>query len=138
MEAGVRLLVLLLAWTTFAFAGVYLSSLIGSALLTAGATPSFRDPIDAAALAALGVIAFQLMPLPAAAHDLLSPQGGAYRAAKALDVDTRAWAPLSLDPRRTRARVEVERHGRAIGAALRREQIVRGRGQRHQLKGDDG
>ncbi len=30
-----RLLVLLLAWTTFAFAGVYLSSLIGSALLLA-------------------------------------------------------------------------------------------------------
>ena len=114
-----------LAWSLLAFGSVYpwaappLLALSLLALLAAGATPSLRDPIDAAALAALAVIAFQLMPLPAAAHDLLSPQGGAYRAAMALDFDARAWAPLSLDPRRTRVMLMIAASAFALYTAAR-------------------
>jgi putative inorganic carbon (hco3(-)) transporter len=79
LEPGARLLVLLLAWTTFAFAGVYLSSLAGSALLLAilaVAYPPFvrrTSILDASLMAIVVAMAIQLLPLPTKVIVHLSP-----------------------------------------------------------------
>jgi putative inorganic carbon (HCO3(-)) transporter len=80
LEPGVRLLVLLLAWTTFAFAGVYLSSLIGSALLLAILAVACHpfgvrrfSILDASLMAIVAAMAVQLVPLPTSIVVHLSP-----------------------------------------------------------------
>src|ERR671920_197296 len=80
-RADAWLLVLLLAWTTFAFAGVYLPSLIGPALVCVALVVRdpprlFRDTpaLDAALLTAVAASALQLVPLPAALLGRVSPE----------------------------------------------------------------
>jgi hypothetical protein len=107
-EWGARALVLLLACTTFLFAGVYPSSLAIPALLLAllvVAVRPWRTHDDAPAvhtslLVIAAAIVLQLIPLPTVVVDSLSP------------VDRRVWQslsvvpvsgalPLSVDPRST-------------------------------------
>ena len=115
-----------LAWSLLAFGAVYpwtappLLALCAAAMLLARATPRISDPIDLAFLAVLAVIALQLVPLPSGAHAVLSPEGTAYRAAMLLDYDARAWAPLTLDPRRTRVVLMLAASAFALYAAVRR------------------
>jgi hypothetical protein len=87
LEPGARLLVGLLAWTTFAFAGVYLSSLIIPALLCATLAVTYRPfgsslppeggrierALDFCLFAIVGAMALQLLPLPATLVERLSP-----------------------------------------------------------------
>jgi O-antigen ligase len=104
LEAGAPLLVLLLAWTTFAFAGVYLSSLIGSALLLAilaVACPPFGvrriSIVDGSLIAIVLAMAVQLLPLPTSVIVRLSPE--ALRISERLRLGPLPPAmPLSVDP----------------------------------------
>ncbi len=58
--------------------------------------------LDAALIAVLVVIAFQLLPLPIAIHDALSPASAGYRATLALEPGPPpAWLPLSVVPSAT-------------------------------------
>jgi len=96
--------VLLLAWTTFAFAGVYLSSLIVPAILCVvlgvvclPAHVKVRPTADLIALfAVVGVIALQLVPLPAAIVHIVSPHAAAFREQFTLSAPG-AWMPLTID-----------------------------------------
>jgi hypothetical protein len=88
-----RLLVLLIAWTTFAFAGVYLTSLIGPALLCGvlGAMLPLRiASINRAFVLSFGAIAaltaVQLLPLPTSLVARLSPMA------------LQAWQRIRLSP----------------------------------------
>lgn len=96
------------AWSAFAFGGVYpwaappLLFLAAAAAWFAGARPVLTDTLDATALAAVAVIALQLLPLPPAALTLLSPSSRTFRADMMLGYDAGAWLPLSLDPASTR------------------------------------
>ncbi len=89
------------------------------ALWLARATPSRRDLLDVAPLAAVAIIAFQLMPLPVSVLDVLAPEHRAYRAAMSLGYDARAWAPLSLDPRATRTGLMLAAAALALFSATR-------------------
>jgi len=100
------LLVILLGWTTFAFAGVYLWTLWLPALLSIwlvlAARPWRRPDEDArwverplALIVCLVIL--QLVPLPAALVDVLSP--AARRTWRALALAVPSWIPLSIDPR---------------------------------------
>lgn len=110
----------------FAFGTVYpwaappLLLLSAAALWLARAMPDRRSLIDSAAMAALGVIVLQLIPLPPAAHALLAPGGEAFRAAMAVGHDPRAWTPLSLDPRSTRVALMLALAAFGLYAATRR------------------
>jgi putative inorganic carbon (hco3(-)) transporter len=123
-----------LAWSVLAFGAVYpwaappLLALAAAALLLSRAAPAPRSLIDGAALAALAVIALQLVPLPPAAGALLSPEAGAFRAAMTLDYDPRAWQPLSLDPRHTRLMLALALAAFGLHVAARR--LAAGEGRR--------
>jgi O-antigen ligase/polysaccharide polymerase Wzy-like membrane protein len=81
LKPGARLLVVLLAWTTFAFAGVYPSSLIGPALLILALAVAYRPSRGGRTETALKVclvtivlaMAVQLLPLPTNVVERLSP-----------------------------------------------------------------
>ena len=124
-----------IGWSYFAFGAVYawaappLLLLSVASLLLARAWPRPRALADAAALAALAIAALQLVPLPAALLDLVSPDARAFRDQIQLAATGSSWAPLSLDPARTRVslmlaasalalflavRVIAEMHGRAL------------------------
>lgn len=113
------------AWSVLAFGAVYpwaappLLALALAAVWLARATPSARDVLDLAPLAALGVIAFQLMPLPVSVLDVLAPDHRAYRAAMSIGYDARAWAPVSLDPRSTRTILMLAAAAVALFSAAR-------------------
>ena len=109
MNAGA--LAVLLAWTLFAFGGVYtwafLPSLIATALgalFTLLRRPAWREPsgtrlLDAALVVALVAAAFQLVPLPASLRALLSPAEADYFSRiLLLPLPADHWAPLSLVP----------------------------------------
>ena len=122
-----------LAWSLLAFGAVYawsappLLAIAAAALLLARARPDVHDLIDAAALAALAVMALQLIPVPAAVRGAMSPAAETYRAAMVLDHDARAWAPLTLDPQRTRDLLMLGAAAFAIYAATRRVASHEGR-----------
>jgi len=109
-----------------AFGAVYpwaappLLVLSAAALWLARALPDRRSLVDTAALAALGVIVVQLIPLPPAAHAFVAPEGEAFRAAMAVGHDPRAWTPLSLDPRATRVALMLALAAFALFVATRR------------------
>jgi O-antigen ligase len=97
-------LVALLAWTLFAFAGALpwttIPLIAGALVLTALVRPSigrgaFRV-IDIGIVACLMVVAFQIVPIPAAARLLLSPEAGG--------VDSALWLGAPADPFRGPAR----------------------------------
>lgn len=76
------MLVAILAWTTFAFGGVYPSTLVVPALLVAGLGFAYRPAVlhrgrhrslDAALAAALAALFLQLLPLPRPLVGFLSP-----------------------------------------------------------------
>ncbi|HEX9366094.1 MAG TPA: hypothetical protein VF921_05670, partial [Vicinamibacterales bacterium] len=103
-EWGARALVLLLACTTFFFAGIYPSSLAIPALVFAVLVVGYRpwrapgrSPTLHAWLAAVaGAIALQLVPLPAGIVDRLSPAGrGVWQSLSLLPVQ--GPLPLSVD-----------------------------------------
>jgi len=91
VQSGPRLLVLLLAWTTFAFAGVYVPSLIGPGVVIVALTVAYRPftrrvaskagthmewrglALEACLAVILVAMAFQLLPLPAALIERFSP-----------------------------------------------------------------
>jgi O-antigen ligase len=85
-------LVVLVAWTTFAFAGVYPAELSVALLLAVALTVIERPGVprstvlDRAALVLLAAAAIQLVPLPAPVVDTLSPHARA------------VWSRLSLRP----------------------------------------
>ncbi|MDQ3068781.1 MAG: O-antigen ligase family protein [Acidobacteriota bacterium] len=97
-----------LAWSLFAFGAVYpwaALPLLVLALAAAGlarARPSLTTLADAGAIAALAVIALQLLPLPPSILDALSPAARAFRSDMVLAAPGTGWRPLSLDPARTR------------------------------------
>lgn len=104
-------LALLLAWTLFAFGGVYtwtfLPSLIASAIgalfaLSRRSTwpeTSGTRLLDAALAGVLVAAAFQLVPLPGSVRALLSPADTDYFSRSMLiPLPAGAWAPLSLVP----------------------------------------
>ena len=72
------------------------------ALVLARAWPSPRRLADAAGMAALAIVALQLLPLPAAVHAVIAPDAAAFRDAMLLGAPAAAWRPLSLDPSLTR------------------------------------
>ncbi|MCR4375969.1 MAG: O-antigen ligase family protein [Acidobacteria bacterium] len=104
-------LALLLAWTLFAFGGVYtwtfLPALIASAIgalfafsrRSAWPAPSGTRLLDAALAGVLAAAAFQLVPLPGSVRALLSPAAADYFSrSRLLPSPADGWAPLSLVP----------------------------------------
>ena len=114
-----------LAWSLFAFGAVYswaippLFMLALAAAILAGARPEFRDPVDLAGITVLVVIAAQLLPLPFMVRAVLSPAADTYRGAMLLDYEPGAWAPLTIDPRRTRLMLMTAAAALAVWAAVR-------------------
>ena len=96
---------MLLAWTTFAFGGVYPSTLAIPCLILAALVVAYRPRIlgrgptrclDVWLLLALGAAALQTVPLPRTIVDVVSP--ATTRAAMALSLrDTGGALPLSID-----------------------------------------
>jgi putative inorganic carbon (hco3(-)) transporter len=109
-----RMIVLLAAWTLFAFAGAefwtVLPLIIGAVILTIAVRPRIgRGPLlllDVALAACLIVLAFQLVLLPPAIRLALSPHVGAVDSALWLDAPRNPLAgpagPLSIDVGATR------------------------------------
>jgi O-antigen ligase len=107
-------MVLLAAWTLFAFAGADLWTtlplIVGAIILTAVVRPSFGRGslrlLDFALGACLLVVAFQLVPLPPAVRLALSPHVGAVESALWVDAPPNPLAgparPLSIDVGATR------------------------------------
>jgi O-Antigen ligase len=92
-EFGARALVLLLACTTFLFAGSYTSSLVIPALIVAVLAAGYRpwgsgepSTLHTVFFWIAAAMAVQLVPLPAGIVDLLSP------------ADRRVWQALSMVP----------------------------------------
>jgi O-antigen ligase len=91
-------------WTLVALAGARLWTLIPTSALLVAAAWSARPRIvvrgsralDVALLAALAAIALQLVPLPPALHNFLSPHADAVARAIFFEVPA-GWRPLSLD-----------------------------------------
>ena len=93
---------LLLALSTFAFAGVYFGTLIGPALLCFALIVLYRPWTALAAaelwsIAALGFVVVQLVPLPAAVVDTMSPHAREVWRALALQQVPQSL-PLSANP----------------------------------------
>lgn len=106
-RAGAALLVVLLAWTLFAFGGVYPATLIIPAVLCVALvvwsrpwTSSGAAPVGMAALV-LAAIAAQLIPLPPALLRAISPSSFGIRQALSLDARVDLWQPISIDPSST-------------------------------------
>lgn len=98
-----------------------------AAAVAAGARPSLRDPLDASALAAIAVIALQLLPLPPAVREVLAPASDAFRAQMVLDYSRSAWLPLSLDPPRTQTALMLAAAAYGLFAATRAAAPAHGR-----------
>lgn len=106
MQIMTAALILLLAWSLFAFGAVYDWALAPAALVAvAGAAWSFRSPLrrrawlDLWLILLAGVALLQLVPLPDAARALLSPGQAGYLARVSLaPPPAGAWVPLSLVP----------------------------------------
>jgi O-antigen ligase len=103
-RAGASLLVVLLAWTLFAFGGVYPSTLIMPAVLCVVLAVWSRPwtcpgaaPIAMAALI-LAAIALQLIPLPPAVLRVVSASSLGVWQALSLDARADLWRPISIDP----------------------------------------
>ena len=99
------MLLVVLGWTTFAFGGVYGSSLVVPGLLTLLLVVAYRPGIlgrglyarlDLWLLIALGAAALQVIPLPRALVDIASPSARRVAAALALTEPT-GPLPLSID-----------------------------------------
>ena len=122
-----------IAWSYFAFGAVYewaappLLFLSLSALTLARAWPRPRRLTDAAALAALAIVALQLVPVPPALQDLLSPAQRAFRTQMLLGADVRTWAPLSLDPAHTRVSLMLAASALALFLVVRETAAAHGR-----------
>lgn len=106
-RAGASLLVVLLAWTLFAFGGVYPSALIIPAVLCVALAVVSRPwrspgaaPLVMAALV-LAAIAAQLIPLPPAVLRVVSPSSFGVWQALSLDARADLWRPISIDPSST-------------------------------------
>src|SRR5262249_39231910 len=102
-----RALVVLAAWTLFAFAGAYLWTIVplvlASLVLVVVVRPALganqERIFDAALAACLLVLALQLIPLPAPVRAVLSPSVPRVHDALWLDSSTRTAAgSLSVDP----------------------------------------
>ena len=121
------------AWSYFAFGAVYawaappLLLLSVTSLLLARAWPRPRRPADAAALAALAIVALQLVPLPPPLRDALSPDARAFQAQVQLAATGSAWAPLSLDPALTRVSLMLAASALALFLAVREIAEAHGR-----------
>ncbi len=135
-------LLALVAWTLFAFAGAYRWTLVPTALLALALAVAARPPLlaagrrtlDGALLACLAGVALQMVPLPAALRDRLSPCAAAVDRALSFAPAPDRLVPLSLDPAATAwalaaavtlvvvfwsARAIVERHGlRAVSRGV--------------------
>ncbi len=106
MQIMTAALILLLAWSLFAFGAVYDWALAPAALLAlAGAAWSFRSPLrrrawlDLWLILLAGVALLQLVPLPESVRTLLSPGQAGYLARVSLAPPAAgAWLPLSLVP----------------------------------------
>ncbi|MDQ3170654.1 MAG: O-antigen ligase family protein [Acidobacteriota bacterium] len=122
-----------IAWSYFAFGAVYewaappLLLLSITALLLARAWPRPRRLADAAALAALAIVALQLVPVPPALGDILSPDARAFRGQVQLAATASAWAPLSLDPALTRVSLMLAGSALALFLAVREISETHGR-----------
>ena len=122
-----------IAWSYFAFGAVYqwaappLLVLSLSALTLARAWPRPRRLTDAAALAALAIVALQLVPVPPALQDLVSPAARAFRAEILLRAEPAAWAPLSLDPAHTRVSLMLAASALALFLVVRDTAATHGR-----------
>jgi O-antigen ligase len=103
-------LALLLAWTLFAFGGVYpwafipalAASVAGMLFSLFSKSPSAAGSrlLDAALIVTLCAAGLQLVPLPGAMRAVLSPAEADYFSrALLVQPDADAWAPLSLAPR---------------------------------------
>src|SRR5262249_20730502 len=113
-EIGAGALVFVLGWTTFAFAGLYPSTLavpaIGCVVLALvyrlWSYGGERIPrLDACLAAIVGAIALQLVPLPRPLIDLISPADR--RVWQQLSLSVPDWLPISIDPTRTEAALLV-------------------------------
>ena len=99
------MLVAILAWTTFAFGGVYPSTLVLPALLVAALAVAYRPAVlhraghaalDAPLAVAFGAILLQLLPLPRSVVGLISPS--AIDVADRISLVNRGDAlPLAID-----------------------------------------
>ena len=96
---GSAVLLVVLAWTTFAFGGVYLWSLAVPAVLTlllaAFYRPRILHRLDLWLLVALGAAVLQIVPLPRALLDIVSPSASRVVAALALKPPVGAQ-PISI------------------------------------------
>ena len=109
------MLVVLLACTTFSFAGVYARSLVVPGLICAGLIAAYRpwmtlrrpfSHLDLWLAIAVAAAAFQLVPLPPALIDRISP------------ADRRVWQSLSLTAVRGALPVSVAVRSTALAFAI--------------------
>ena len=99
---------LVVGWTTFAFAGLYPSLLLVPALVLGVLALAYRDwasigarpAYDAWLAVVVAGIALQMVPLPRALVDFVSP--GAHDAWQQLSLSVPSMVPLSIDAPRTR------------------------------------
>ena len=124
---GARALVFVLGWTTFAFAGLYPSTLTVPALVCLLLALGYRlwsyegDPVpglDRVLVLVVAVIALQLVPLPRAIIDLISPADRAVW--RQLSLAVPASLPISIDLTRTGAALLVTIGGFVFFLAARR------------------
>jgi O-antigen ligase len=110
----------LIAWSLFAFGGTYTWTewpIVGGAVLvTVLMRPRVFGPgqrlLDGALIASLAVVGLQLIPLPAAMRDLLSPAADRMDAAlRIAGAGTDRWRPVSMQPSATL-------HAGVVGFAL--------------------
>jgi O-antigen ligase len=89
-------------WTTLPLLALTLAAAVAAPRTTFCFPPSHRL-LDAALIAACAIIALQLVPLPIAIRDALSPQAAGIVDALRFDrrVTGASFAPLSVDPRAT-------------------------------------
>lgn len=124
---------LAVAWSFFAFGGVYawaappLTLLSLAGLLLGRAWPHPHRLTDGAALAALSIVALQLVPLPPAVLDVLAPESRGFRQAMRLGATESAWSPLSLDPALTRLSLMLAVSAFAIFLVARESAAAHGR-----------
>lgn len=122
-----------IAWSFFAFGAVYpwaappLLIISLCAMAVGRAWPEPRRLVDAAALAAIGVAALQVVPLPPALSAALSPDAAAFRGQMALDPAPGAWLPVSLDPAGTRVALMLAASALALFITVRRMAGTHGR-----------
>ena len=102
------MLVLILAWTTFAFAGLYPSTLAVPAVLSVLLAAAYRlwsyrgdpvPPLDVWLAIIVAAIGIQMIPLPSFAIDTISP--ATRRAWSQLALSVPASLPISIDLDRT-------------------------------------